>query len=187
MASDSNKQTFLKFLTLHNPQAASEIFWSLEKADEYLITNGLIQRSLYEGMTFDVIVNIESIIKNDKIFANKFSNLTNFLDVGFSMIKKYIAAYDTSEDNSTTISLSDNQINESQLTIPKFAPQIVDQCLTLIKEKFPNGIKKSTGIAKRKFLAAYFEKYNIDFPYGADYDVLLSQITLEYATNTPSA
>ena len=181
MASDSNKQTFLKFLTLHNPQAASEIFWSLEKADEYLLTNGLIQRSLYEGMTFDVIVNIESIIKNDKIFANKFSNLTNFLDVGFSMIKKYIAAYDTSEDNSTTISLSDNQINESQLTIPKFAPQIVDQCLTLIKEKFPNGIKKSTGIAKRKFLAAYFEKYNIDFPYDADYDVLLSQITLEYA------
>ena len=36
MSSNLNKQAFLSFLTKCKPQSASDIFWSLEKAEEYL-------------------------------------------------------------------------------------------------------------------------------------------------------
>lgn len=280
LSSDNNKQTFLRFLTSQKTQSASDIFWSLEKAEEYLTTHGLLKSSMYDELSIDCIENFESIILKDNNFIKKHNGIVNFLKMGFSIMKKYITADNVSVQSNTAISVSANKskakliytkvndfsnwiiktygltevtarnyhtsvrraeriaqeqnlnsqklftaesyveaqttydellknskfisLNTSahngftaainkylqyikissikpQTSNPQYDRNLVEQCLTLIKKDFPNGIKRGSGIAKRKFLSAYSEKYGIEFPHDEDFDNLLSQITLEYA------
>ena len=178
-ASDGEKQTFLRFLTLQKPQSLSEIYWALEKAEEYLTVNGLLKGSFYESISADSVDSIESGIMHDPHFITKYSGMLRFLEAGFSAMREYTAV-----DNRSWQTKNDtpaNRIGESQTSDRCFSSDVVGQCLSMIKEKFPNGVKKGSGIVKRKFMAAYFEKYGVDFPYDAEYDRFLSQITLEYA------
>ncbi len=180
MSSDNDKQAFLRFLTLQKPQSASEIFWSLEKAEEHLITHGSLKGTLYGEMSSYSIDNFETIIMNDAHFLNKHNKMIRFLKTGFSVMKEYAASDNVSGQINTAISVPITDEIRS-ISGSQFSPNIVEQCLNLIKENFPNGIKKGSGIAKRKFLSAYSGKYDANFPYDTDFDNLLSQITLEYA------
>lgn len=179
MVSGNKKQAFLQFLTARKPQSASDIFWAFEKTEEYFISTGQLKGSLYEDMSIDFVDSIESLIIHDSRFMKKYNGMIHYLKTGLSVMKEYIESGSESwQDN--TVSKAD-KMTDFQTKNRLFSSEIVDRCLILIKDRFPNGIKKGTEIAKRKFMASYFEKYNADFPYDADYDFFLSQITLEYA------
>ena len=281
-SADNNNQAFFRFLTSQKAQFASDIFWSLEKAEEYLSIHGLLKGSMYDELSIDCIENFKSTILKDNNFIKKHNGIVYFLKMGFSIMKEYIKINNVSMQTNTVISISVNQseakstytytkvndfsdwlirtygltevtarnynasvrraeriaqeqnlnsqklftaenyvvaqatyyellknskfislntsahngftaaINkylkylkissiESQTSVMQYDRNLVEQCLTMIKEDFPNGIKKGSQIAKRKFISAYSKKYGIEFPNNEDFDNLLSHITFEYA------
>ena len=90
MSSESEKQAFLRFLTTRRPQSASYIFWSLEKAEEYLKTRGVLNGSMYEGLSLYRIECFESIISKDNNFIKKYKEMIYSLKMGFSVMKEYV-------------------------------------------------------------------------------------------------
>ena len=92
MSSESEKQAFLRFLTTRRPQSASDIFWSLEKAEEYLETRGVLNGSMYEGLSLYRIECFESIISKDNNFIK--GNEKNYSQINKAkknlMVKKKI-------------------------------------------------------------------------------------------------
>lgn len=99
MSSESKKQAFFRFLTARRTQSASEIFWSLEKAEEYLKARDLLSGSLYEDFSLDHIERFESVILNDNSFTKKHKGLIYFLKLGFSTMKEYLVSENITEKN----------------------------------------------------------------------------------------
>lgn len=90
MSSDKNKQAFLSFLTKSKPQSASDIFWSLEKAEEYFKSCGALSGSIYDGLSLETMERLELLISNDNNFAKKNKGIIHYLKIGFSVLKEYV-------------------------------------------------------------------------------------------------
>lgn len=90
MSSDNKKQAFLRFLTASRPQSASDIFWALEKAEEYLKSCGVLNGSIYEELSLVTLERLESVISKDNSFVKKHRGMIRFLKLGFSMLKEYV-------------------------------------------------------------------------------------------------
>lgn len=110
VASENKKQAFLRFLTARKPQSASDIFWALEKAEEYLKSSGILSGSMYESLSLGSIQRFESIIYKDSVFAKKYKGMVYYLKIGFSVIKEFVADDVTTNKNQIEIN-SDAKIS----------------------------------------------------------------------------
>lgn len=115
MSSESKKQAFLRFLTARRPQSASDIFWSLEKAEEYLKTRDILKGSMYEELSLDRIECFESIILKDNNFVKKYKGMVYSLKTGFSVMKEYVAGTGTATEKKPSVAYSEIKGNSSNV------------------------------------------------------------------------
>lgn len=57
----------------------------------------------------------------------------------------------------------------------------IDNCLTLLSESFPNGLKANSSIQQRRFRAAYQEKYGCELSDSVDLEKELKRFALYYS------
>ena len=131
MSSENNKQAFLRFLTIRRPQLASDIFWSLEKAEEHLRKCGFLTGSMYDGISLDRIENYESIIMKDNNFIKRYKGMIRFLKMGFSVMKEYLIADSVSMQSKTDISGNQTRVNPNYITVGQSISNFVTKTETL--------------------------------------------------------
>lgn len=61
-----------------------------------------------------------------------------------------------------------------------FSPEMLSIARMIISDTFPNGLRKSSQIARKKFATAYKKNTGIDLPDDLDIDELALQVGLEY-------
>ena len=61
-----------------------------------------------------------------------------------------------------------------------FSSELLSIAGTIISDIFPNGLRKSSQIARKKFVTAYKDNTGTDFPDDIDLDTLALQVGLEY-------
>lgn len=88
------------------------------------------------------------------------------------------------EDVNITYTKDNKDEKESLLRVQNirtvFLPELLSIARTIISDIFPNGLRKSSQIARKKFAAAYKNTTGRDFPDDINLDELALQVGLEY-------
>ena len=105
-------------------------------------------------------------------------NIKAMLDIcGASYEDVSISYTKGTTDEKESPSKGQKQVQTNQLM---FSSDMLSIAGTIISDIFPNGLRKSSQIARKKFVTAYKDTTGTDFPDDIDLDTLALQVGLEY-------
>ena len=104
---------------------------------------------------------------------NKLRALFDICEIAYDDVRIIFVTNYADEEN-VDLSRKDSENRQS------FSCELLFAATTIITEKFPNGFRKSSQIAKKKFVSAYKDITGNNFPEDVDIDALALEIGLEY-------